>query len=73
MHTFLQKVIKSLIFLTVFNLHSNANNTLGYWTRVADFGGTARVDAVAFGIADKGYVTTGNDGNDLKDFTRLIK
>ena len=30
--------------------------------------GTARYDAVAFGIVDKGYIATGFDGNYLKDF-----
>ncbi len=38
------------------------------WTRRADFGGTARYNAVAFAIGGKGYVGTGFDGNYLKDF-----
>ena len=35
--------------------------------KVADFGGTARHAAVAFSIGSKGYVSTGFDGNYLKD------
>ena len=39
------------------------------WTRVADFPGGARYEAVAFGIGQYGYVGTGFDGsNALKDF-----
>ena len=44
------------------------------WTQKADFGGSdpdhtaARYDAVAFAIADKGYISTGFNGNYLKDF-----
>ncbi|MEO1262036.1 MAG: galactose oxidase [Bacteroidota bacterium] len=38
------------------------------WRRVADFLGSARYNAVAFGLNDKGYVGTGYDGNWLKDF-----
>lgn len=38
------------------------------WTRIADFPGTARYDAVAFSLNDKGYVGTGYDDNDQKDF-----
>ena len=34
---------------------------------MADFGGTARYGAVAFSIGNKGYVSTGYDGNYLKD------
>lgn len=40
----------------------------GTWKQVADFGGSARYDAVAFGINDKGYVVGGYDDNYLKDF-----
>jgi N-acetylneuraminic acid mutarotase len=32
------------------------------WTQLHDFGGTARYNAVAFSIGEKGYVGTGNDG-----------
>ncbi len=43
------------------------------WQQVADFGGTARSGAVGFSIAEnglvtKGYVGTGNDGNNNNDF-----
>jgi len=37
------------------------------WTRIADFPGTARYDAIAFSIDDKGYVGTGYDDNEQKD------
>ena len=45
------------------------------WTQKANFGwtgteekGTARVDAVAFSIGDRGYLGTGYDGSNQKDF-----
>lgn len=38
------------------------------WKQVADFVGTPRYSAVAFGVNGKGYVGTGYDGNWLKDF-----
>ena len=38
------------------------------WTRVADFIGSARYNAVAFSANEKGYVGTGYDDNWLKDF-----
>jgi N-acetylneuraminic acid mutarotase len=41
---------------------------LGNWVELSDFEGVARSDAVGFSINDKGYVTTGYDGDDrLKD------
>ena len=45
-----------------------ANAGLGSWTQKADFGGTARRDAVGFLIATNGYIGTGYDGTYLKDF-----
>ncbi len=45
------------------------NQTKGnQWTRIADFGGTARRNAVAFALDGKGYVGTGDDGNTNNDF-----
>lgn len=38
------------------------------WTRISDFPGTARYNAVAFVLEGHGYVGTGFDGNWLKDF-----
>jgi len=35
----------------------------GTWTRIADFGGAIRRDAVAFSIGEKGYLGTGRDKN----------
>ena len=40
------------------------------WSRVADFGGSARHSAVAFVVNNKAYVGTGHDGNHLMDFWR---
>ena len=40
------------------------------WTRVADFPGTARYDAVAFTTENTAYVGSGFDDNWLKDFYR---
>jgi N-acetylneuraminic acid mutarotase len=37
---------------------------LGNWIELSDFEGVARADAVGFSINDKGYVTTGYDGDD---------
>jgi N-acetylneuraminic acid mutarotase len=39
----------------------------GTWTQIADFDGSARYDAIAFSVNNKGYVGTGYDDNDLKD------
>src|ERR1700675_578988 len=38
------------------------------WTQKADFGGTARYDAVGFSIGSKGHIGTGYDGSDKNDF-----
>ncbi len=39
------------------------------WTKIADFAGGTRTEAIAFGIQQYGYVGTGYDGsNALKDF-----
>lgn len=40
------------------------------WTQIADFGGAARYDAVAFTDGTYGYVGTGFNDNWLKDFYR---
>lgn len=34
------------------------------WTQLADFGGTARYNTIAFAIGSKGYVGTGYDGDE---------
>jgi N-acetylneuraminic acid mutarotase len=45
------------------------NPTTNIWTQKADFGGTARHEAVGFSIGNKGYVGTGGDSNYVtKDF-----
>ena len=41
------------------------NNT---WTKKADFGGDARIQAVGFSIGDKGYIGTGGRSGYRKDF-----
>lgn len=42
--------------------------TANTWTKKTDFIGSARYDAVGFGINDKGYIVSGYDGGYLKDF-----
>lgn len=37
------------------------------WTRLSDFGGGARYEAIAFAVDGKGYVGTGYNDNELKD------
>jgi N-acetylneuraminic acid mutarotase len=55
----------------VFSSCKDGNTTvvlLGNWKELSDFEGVARADAVGFSINDKGYITTGYDGDDrLKD------
>jgi hypothetical protein len=53
----------------IFIFSSCDNNTtetvlLGNWVELSDYEGVARSDAVSFSINDKGYVTTGYDGDD---------
>jgi N-acetylneuraminic acid mutarotase len=38
------------------------------WTQKADFGGTARIWAVGFGLGSKGYIGTGDNNGFKKDF-----
>lgn len=38
------------------------------WSQIANFGGTARYDAVGFAIGNKGFIGTGYDPNTLNDF-----
>ena len=67
-----------IVFLCSINILFNANMLFaaaGTWIQKANFGwtgteekGTARVDAVGFNIGDKGYVGTGYDGSNEKDF-----
>lgn len=40
----------------------------GTWRKIADFGGTGRINAVAFALGSKGYVGTGDDLNNTNDF-----
>ncbi len=47
----------------------NTIRRLNAWTQKSDFPGSARYEAVAFGLGNLGYVGTGFDGaNALKDF-----
>jgi N-acetylneuraminic acid mutarotase len=63
-----------LSFVVGLGLFTSCNNnddtvTMGNWTRMSDFDGLPRSDAVAFAIGTSGYVGTGYDGTDrLKDF-----
>ncbi|MBC8033884.1 MAG: galactose oxidase [Chitinophagaceae bacterium] len=40
----------------------------GAWVKINDFAGSARMDATAFSIGNKGYIVSGYDGSFLKDF-----
>ncbi len=53
--------------LVLLNFHSFAQlpNT---WTQKSDFGGTERYAAVGFSIGTKGYIGSGYDGGNHKDF-----
>jgi hypothetical protein len=44
--------------------------SLNTWTQKANFGGSARVDAIGFSIGNKGFIGTGYDGSNTekKDF-----
>ena len=44
--------------------------TANTWTQKADFGGTARKNAVGFSIGTKGYIGTGCDGSEV--YKRLL-
>jgi hypothetical protein len=44
------------------------DQTTNTWTQKANFGGTAREDAVSFSIGSKGYIGTGADPSTTKDF-----
>jgi N-acetylneuraminic acid mutarotase len=63
-----------LILVPGIFIFSGCDNTdetkdlVGNWVELSDFEGVARCDAVSFAINDKGYVTTGYDGDDrLRD------
>src|SRR4030042_2951523 len=46
---------------------------IGNWIELSDFEGVARSDAASFSINERGYVTTGYDGDDrLKDFWEYV-
>jgi hypothetical protein len=45
-----------------------APGSLGTWIQKANFGGTARTNAVGFSIGNKGYVGTGSNGGNTNDF-----
>src|SRR5262245_18554267 len=57
-------ILIAILFATGFT-SSHAQNT---WKRKADFGGTARHGAVGFSIGSKGYIGTGFDDSNRKDF-----
>ena len=44
------------------------NPETNVWSSKTDYPGSARNDATAFGLSDKGYLGSGYDGNYLKDF-----
>ena len=67
MRTSISKTITILMLLVSLSINntSQANNFLGIWTRVADFGGTARQFAVGFSIDTLGYLGLGADSAGL--------
>lgn len=56
--------VPGLFILTWCDGDEPATVLLGNWIELSDFEGVARSDAVSFSINDKGYVTTGYDGDD---------
>lgn len=63
MRTSISKTITVLmLFISLsFNNPSHANNFLGVWNQIANFGGTARQYAVGFSIDSLGYLGLGAD------------
>ncbi len=66
--------LSGLLVLAVFSSFisckkSSTHPLIGNWIALADFGGDARNEAVAFSIGEVGYVGTGYNGDErLKDF-----
>src|SRR5258706_114127 len=52
----------TLLFAILFAAGLTSSQAQNTWTQKADFGGTARYDAVGFSIGSKGYIGTGEDG-----------
>jgi N-acetylneuraminic acid mutarotase len=61
------KLIATMYVFVVLSLSLHAQ-IIDTWTQKANFGGSARSEAVGFSIGDKGYIGTGTDGNLKKDF-----
>jgi len=60
---------KTRIFAILLAVGLTSSRAQDAWTQKADFGGTAREQAVGFFIGSKGYIGTGWDGiNVYKDF-----
>jgi N-acetylneuraminic acid mutarotase len=57
-------ILCCLIALTSCKKDDDDDDLTGNWIKKSDFEGLPRGEAVAFAIADKGYVTTGYDGED---------
>jgi N-acetylneuraminic acid mutarotase len=63
----MKKIFAILIFSCI--IATTQMQAQGRWTKLSDFGGTGRQQAVGFSINGKGYMGTGYDGNAYrKDF-----
>jgi hypothetical protein len=60
----------SAILFTIFLWLDSSAQAPNTWTQKANFGGSARYDAVGFSIGGKGYIGTGDDsyGNMFREF-----
>lgn len=57
-------IVAGIFILTLCDGDDEETELLGNWVELSDFEGVSRSDAVCFAINDKGYVTTGYDGDD---------
>jgi len=78
------KTISGLTFYTDYYYVAYATNNTGIkygsiqrfkienvWTRIGDFGGSARYSAVAFSLNEFGYIAGGRDAGEVNDFYRF--
>ncbi len=67
MQKYFKIIVAAFVLIISISLatHSKANNFLGNWTRIADFGGTARQYSACFTIDSLGYVGLGADSAGL--------
>ena len=61
--------ISTLLFICIFYCTIRNVDAQASWQKRAYFGGAPRLEAVGFGLGDRGYIGTGkNDNNTFKDF-----